>query len=163
MECDGQRLEIEATETGVRVGSLEADAHIDTVPGSERRHLRIGQAGIALSARPTADGWTIEIGGRPICLAVEDERTHSIRALAPVPRGAPRREVRAPMAGLVLRLEVTEGQPVAAGSGLLVIEAMKMENELRAEAPGVVASIAVQEGATVNPGDLLLSFAEEVG
>ena len=62
------------------------------------------------------------------------------------------------MAGLVLRVEVSEGQHVEAGDGLVVIEAMKMENELRAEAAGVVASIEARVGTTVNPGDLLLTF-----
>jgi biotin carboxyl carrier protein len=46
---------------------------------------------------------------------------------------------------------------------LIVIEAMKMENELRAQGPGTVASIAAKEGETVNPGDLLLTFAAEDG
>ena len=65
------------------------------------------------------------------------------------------------MAGLVLRLEVSEGQHVDSGTGLIVIEAMKMENELRAQGPGIVASIAAKEGETVNRGDLLLTFAAE--
>lgn len=157
----GETLQVEATETGVRIGDRELDARIETVAGSTRRHLRIGDRGVPLAAQRVDEGWVIRIGGRAVRLAVEDERTHAIRELAPgLGAGAPR-EVRAPMAGLVLRLEVAEGQRVDAGTGLIVIEAMKMENELRAQGPGIVASIAAKEGTTVNPGDLLLTFATE--
>jgi pyruvate carboxylase subunit B len=157
----GETLLVEATETGVRIADRKLDAHIDTVAGSTRRHLRIGEHGIPLAARRADDGWVIGIGGRVVRLTIEDERTHAIRELAPgLGAGAPR-EVRAPMAGLVLRLEVSEGQHVDSGTGLIVIEAMKMENELRAQRSGIVASIAAKEGETVNPGDLLLTFATE--
>ncbi|UCG76071.1 MAG: biotin/lipoyl-binding protein [Gemmatimonadota bacterium] len=161
VEASGEVLQVEATETGVRIGKREFEAHIESVPGSDRRHLRIGERGIALAARSVGDGWLIEIAGRPVRLAVEDERTHTIRELAPAQRGAGSREVRAPMAGLVLHIEVVAGQQVEAGTGLVVIEAMKMENELRAEGSGTVATIAVKEGSTVNPGDLLLTFSGE--
>ena len=67
------------------------------------------------------------------------------------------------MAGLVLRVEVEEGERVQIGTGLLVIEAMKMENEIRAEAEGTVATIAVSEGQAVDPDDLLLAFVGEEG
>ena len=157
----GETLLVETTETGVRLADRELDAHIDTVAGSTRRHLRIGERGIPLAARRADDGWAIAIGGRSLWLSIEDERTHAIRELAPGIDAAAPREVRAPMAGLVLRLEVSEGQQVDSGTGLIVIEAMKMENELRAQGPGIVASIAAKEGETVNPGDLLLTFAKE--
>jgi len=159
----GELVEVETTETGVRIAGRVAHAQIESVPGSERRHLLIGERGVPLSARRTDGGWAVEIYGRTVELALEDQRTHAIRELAP-PHGlhAPR-EVRAPMAGLVLRVEVEEGQRVQAGTGLLVIEAMKMENEIRAEAAGTVATIAVAEGQAVDPDDLLLTFASEEG
>jgi pyruvate carboxylase subunit B len=145
VERAGQRLEVEATESGVRIAETELNAHIESVPGSQRRHLRIG--GI------------VRIGGRLLRLTVEDERTHLIRELAPAHGQGAVDEVRAPMAGLILRVEVAEGQHVEAGAGLVVVEAMKMENELRAEAGGIVERIAVEEGQAVNPGDLLITFA----
>lgn len=157
----GETFEVEVTDTGVRVGDRELDARIETVAGSTRRHMRIGDRGVPLAAQRAEEGWVIGIGGRTVRFTIEDERTHAIRELTPgLGAGAPR-EVRAPMAGLVLRLEVSEGQHVEAGTGLIVIEAMKMENELRAQGPGIVASIPAQEGSTVNPGDLLLTFAAE--
>ena len=155
----GELLEVEATESGVRIGGDELTARIESVPGSRRRHLRIGERGVALAAERADDGWIVRIGGRLLRLAVEDERTHLIRELTPSDGRRSAGEVRAPMAGLILRVEVTEGQRVEAGAGLVVVEAMKMENELRAEADGIVERIAVKEGQAVNPGDLLIQFA----
>ncbi len=61
----------------------------------------------------------------------------------------------APMPGKVARVLVTEGQTVAAGAGLVVIEAMKMENELRAPRAGAVLELPAREGQTVESGALL--------
>ena len=67
--------------------------------------------------------------------------------------------VTAPMPGLVRRVLVEQGQQVETGQGLLVLEAMKMENELRAEIDGQVHSIATRDGATVSKNDLLLEIS----
>ncbi len=63
------------------------------------------------------------------------------------------------MPGLVVRVLVAEGQAVAAGQGLLVLEAMKMENELRASGPATVARVGVQPGQAVEKGQVLVEFA----
>ena len=67
--------------------------------------------------------------------------------------------VRAPMAGLVLKVAVTAGQQVEAGADLMVLEAMKMENNIKAPVGGVIESISVQPQQTVNQGDLLVTIA----
>ena len=88
-----------------------------------------------------------------------DERTHAIRALsgaASAPAGpAP---LKAPMPGLVVRVNVAVGDEVAAGQGLVVIEAMKMENELRAAAAGRVKAVRVAVGEAVEKGQLLVEM-----
>ena len=71
-------------------------------------------------------------------------------------------EVRAPMPGLIVRILVDSGQEVEAGDGMLVIEAMKMENELKAEGAGLVEQIHVKPGQTVDKGDLLVSFESTI-
>ena len=65
------------------------------------------------------------------------------------------------MPGLVVRVLVDPGQVVSAGTGLVVVEAMKMENELVAETDSTVSSVEIQEGATVNQNDLLVTFTRE--
>ncbi len=67
-----------------------------------------------------------------------------------------RQTIVAPMPGKVVKLLVTPDQEVSAGQGVIVIEAMKMENELKAPGPGVVKEIRVQEGAGVGGGDVLV-------
>lgn len=75
---------------------------------------------------------------------------------AAAPAGAT--TIEAPMPGNIWKVEVKEGQAVKAGDVLIILEAMKMENEILAPNDGVVASIHVAEGAAVNGGDVLVSL-----
>ncbi|MCE2397612.1 MAG: biotin/lipoyl-binding protein [Gemmatimonadetes bacterium] len=64
------------------------------------------------------------------------------------------------MPGLVVRIEVKEGDEVEEGEALLIVEAMKMENELRATAAARVARVPVRPGQAVEKGQLLVEFEE---
>lgn len=75
---------------------------------------------------------------------------------APVSAGAV--EVKAPMPGNILDVKVAAGASVKAGDVLVILEAMKMENEIVAPQDGTVASINVHKGDTVNSGDTLVSM-----
>ena len=68
-------------------------------------------------------------------------------------------EVTAPMPGLVLRLEVKSGQTVKKNQVVMVMEAMKMENEIFAPCDGTITSVNVTQGQQLNAGDLLLTIA----
>lgn len=74
--------------------------------------------------------------------------------------GAQAMELRAPMPGKVLEILVQEGQSVEEGEAMLVLEAMKMENVLRAKTSGVVSSIGVETGAAVEKETVLISMAD---
>ncbi len=65
----------------------------------------------------------------------------------------------APMPGTILRVDVSIGASVAKGDTLLILEAMKMENEILAPSDGVVEQLNVSQGASVNPGDILVVLA----
>ena len=65
-------------------------------------------------------------------------------------------EIRSPMPGMVVRCEVSEGEQITAGDGLLVLEAMKMENEIRATHSGIVKKVLVNDRQVVDKGELLL-------
>ena len=67
--------------------------------------------------------------------------------------------VNAPMPGTILKVNVTQGQAVKAGTVLCVLEAMKMENEIMAPKDGTVAQVAVSKGSSVNTGDALVVIA----
>lgn len=156
---DGETVRVELTADGVRIGEEERKAEMAAVPGGAVRHLRLGKRGIRFTAHPREGGWTVEIGGRRFQVDVEDERARRIREMTgggPEARGAS--EIRAPMPGLVVRVEVEPGQEVEPGTGLVVMEAMKMENELEAERAGTVVSVDVEEGTTVEQGTLLVTI-----
>jgi biotin carboxyl carrier protein len=71
-------------------------------------------------------------------------------------KGEGRESIKAPMPGKVVRILVAEGDEVAAGQGLVVVEAMKMQNEMKAPRAGRVAAIGVKEHEAVNAGSVLL-------
>lgn len=70
--------------------------------------------------------------------------------------GAGSGEIKAPMPGRIVKVEVSEGDEVTEGQGLVVVEAMKMENEYKSPLNGVVKTVAVKEGDTVEAGTLLI-------
>ncbi len=154
--------EIDLEPDGARWGGEVHHVELAAIPGTSLRHLRVGDRGYRLAARKTDGIWHIEIAGRTLRLRVEDERTRAIRELtgAGTDEAGPS-ELRAPMPGLIVRVEVEPGQVVEAGAGLVVIEAMKMQNELRAPADGVVASIEVEEGQTVDRDRLLIRLERQ--
>ena len=103
--------------------------------------------------------YDLSIGGYRFAVEAMDERTRTIRQLA----GAAARPVGpahliAPMPGLIVRVNVAAGDVVSAGQGLIVMEAMKMENELRASAAGTVRRVAVAPGSAVGKGAILLEM-----
>jgi biotin carboxyl carrier protein len=140
------------------------DAAFDTtdlvrLPGTDVRHLLADGRSVTVVAHRGNGEWQLDVDGWGLRAQVVDERTRAIRAMtrqASGPQGP--KPVRAPMPGLVVRVEVETGDSVSAGQGVVIMEAMKMENELRAESDGVVAKVLVQAGATVEKGATLVEF-----
>ncbi len=103
--------------------------------------------------------WHLQVEGRVHQAEVLDpgqEFIRQARKAAGVGVGVP--ALKAPMPGLVVRVEVEEGQVVQAGDSLIIVEAMKMENELRAAASGVVTRIMAEVGAAVEKDTVLMEF-----
>lgn len=154
-------LEVELSGERILVDGQEVDAELVTLPGTPIRHLLANGRSHALVAHPgEARGtWDVQINGDRFAVEVVDERTRAIRAMtgaAAGPQGP--KPVRAPMPGLVVRVDVEVGQEVKAGQGVVIIEAMKMENELKAEAAGVVSRVLVTAGQAVEKGAVLVEF-----
>ena len=104
---------------------------------------------------PRSDGAAVVLDACRIPYVVADPRSLRSRSQA----GASQTGVRpiaAPMPGRIVRILVHQGESVAAQQGLLVMEAMKMQNELKSPSSGTVMRIAVEPGATVQPGQVLL-------
>lgn len=102
---------------------------------------------------PALGELTLHVGGRVFSTTVNGRSRRRV-AWAGATAGAQR--VVAPMPGKVLRVLVAAGDTVTAGQGLVVVEAMKMENELRSPKAGIVSNIDIQEGASVDTGRLLM-------
>ncbi len=100
-------------------------------------------------------GLAVHVGSTPIVVTVNGRRRWGRKDRTTGGGTGPRR-VTAPMPGKIVRVLVKAGDPVRARQSLVVVEAMKMENELRAGRDGTVAEIHVQEGASVEAGALLV-------
>jgi len=138
---DGQTREVDATPIRPGTWSLLLDGASFVVDLDKRRN------GVAAS-----------VGASEAMLQVEDA-LHRRLASAASPRGAARGEsIRAPIAGKVVKVLVAVGDTVAPGSPVIVLEAMKMENELVSERGGTVAQVAKQAGQAVDTGDLLVEL-----
>ncbi len=96
----------------------------------------------------------IWVGDQSYAAEVSDPRSLRNRKARAVARKGPRR-LMAPMPGKVVRFLVAENSPVEAGQGVVVVEAMKMQNEIKSPKQGLVLKLAVAEGAAVNAGDVL--------
>lgn len=118
--------------------------------------------GKVFSAHLESDQETIEINQGPNVFRaeVDDERAALLRQLARSESAAAGTvEIKAPMPGLVVRLAVQKGEAVTKGQSLVVIEAMKMENDIRSPASGVVATIHVAERTAVEKNAPLVTLA----
>jgi biotin carboxyl carrier protein len=112
-----------------------------------------------INVTPSPDGkLKLQTGSREFIAEVIDPRAWSGRRHGSV-EAEGRQQIVAPMPGKVVRLLVREGDRVEAGQGLLVVEAMKMQNEIRSPKNGAVERILVKEGQPVNAGDVLCVVA----
>ena len=143
---------------------VERDAMRWTFPITAGDHPGLAWSG----TRPIRYRWEPDLGGLSLDgwiheLRVESDAAHRASELRLASAGADTSAgVRAPMPGLVLVLEVAEGDPVVKGQGILIIEAMKMENEIRSPIAGVIRRLAVAEGDAVER-DVLLCVVEPPG
>ena len=153
---------------------IDGKAAALSVAGDRFEYQREGDSalGCQYSATPAGDGtWSILIDGRSYAVAilgagevsvngrvfhidVFDPRELRGRRSAADTSGP--QAVTAPMPGRVIRILVEPGQQVAADEGLIVVEAMKMQNEMKAPRAGRVAAVKTLAGATVSAGDILL-------
>ena len=162
VELNGERKRVSIDAGGVSYeGSEAVHAELVDIEASPVRIVRIGNEvhRVVVQRRPGRGEYWLWVDGYRFEVEALDERTRQIRdvsASSAAPTGpAP---VIAPMPGLVVRVNVEPGDAVQAGQGLVVMEAMKMENELRATAAGVVKSIEVEAGTAVEKGTLLVEL-----
>jgi biotin carboxyl carrier protein len=108
---------------------------------------------LEVTTEESTDGLSVRVNGHEFQVQVADSRSWR-RARGAGVELEGRQQLVAPMPGKIVRVLATVGQQVSAGEGLLVIEAMKMQNEIRSPKSGTVEKLA-REGQTVNAGEVL--------
>jgi pyruvate carboxylase subunit B len=161
VDVGGEEIAVEINGGDVRVDGTPVSASLEAITGSPMHLLRVGSRAERVGVWRQAErgSYRVALAGWQLPVMALDERTRTIRDLAVAAQSArgPAPLV-APMPGMVVRIGVTVGEVVAAGHGVLVVEAMKMENELRATATGRVVAIRAAAGQAVEKGAVLVEF-----
>ena len=142
-------------------GGPSEHTELSDVESSPVRIIRIGAQvhRVVTQKREGRGRYTLWVDGYRFDVEALDERTRAIRDLSAANAGpAGPTPVIAPMPGLVVRINVSVGDKVEAGQGIVVMEAMKMENELRATGGGTVKSVDVTVGTAVEKGTVLVTL-----
>lgn len=145
----------------VTIDAVNYQVDLRSIDGVSLYSLIIDDASYEMHVERREGIYYVQLGGDRFPVDVEQERLKKLKAM-----GGQRHEehagaaVTAPMPGLVVKLLVAVGDNVEAQQGLAILEAMKMENEIRAPRAGIVRTIAVTQGAAVNKDDQLLFIAD---
>jgi biotin carboxyl carrier protein len=160
VELDGREVVVEVEGDCVTVDGASYRVSLRAQSGTPLRVLTVDGRACTLAVHQLGRGrWSLGLAGERREAEVVDERARHIRSLASA-RGRTARSgtVKAPMPGLVVRVQVEPGQTVRPGGGLLLLEAMKMENELRAPSGGRVRAVLVEPGQAVEKGQALVEL-----
>jgi biotin carboxyl carrier protein len=161
VQTDDGLIELEFEEKGehllIRVGDRELTVDLRKVSEPSLFSLIIDNQSHEVFVDRRGDEYDVLVEGELHRMKVQDEWA---RRLASIQRRSKHVEgeltVKAPMPGIVLRVEVTAGDVVEQGQGLIVLGAMKMENQIKAPRKGIVKSVAVEPGQTVEQGRALV-------
>ena len=155
VEGKTHKLELNRDESGWQCAIDGEPMHVDAVL-TRRNVISLIVDGVAYEVKREVAGndQYVWVRSARFKTEVRDPRSLRSRRAAAGPGEGPQKLV-APMPGKVVRLIAKAGEPIEAGKGVLVVEAMKMQNELKATKSGTVQKIMVAEGANVNAGDVL--------
>ena len=161
VEVNGQRFTVDVQRDAAIVDGVKYRASMQRVAGTPVRILNVNDEvhRMVLRERVARGRYRLWLDGHRYDAEALDSRARAIRDLqASVAKPAGPAPLRAPMPGLIVQLRVKVGDTIEAGDGLVVMEAMKMENELRALAAGTVRAVHVTIGAAVEKGALLVEL-----
>ncbi len=161
VDVNGTRVEVGLHPDGVRVEGRLVPAHLADIDGTPVHMVSVGDEvhRVAVKRGETRGSYTLWLGAYKFTVEALDERTRAIRDLSDASeRASGPRPLVAPMPGLIVRVLVSEGDRVEAGQGLVLMEAMKMENELRSPSAGLVRTILASPGAAVDKGAVLVEL-----
>jgi propionyl-CoA carboxylase alpha chain len=142
------------------IDDVTYEARIDWEPGETIMYVTEGSERSAVQIERLQGGYELRHGGAQVVATVRSPVAAALAALMPV-KAPPdtSRLLMCPMPGLVVSVNVTEGQDVKSGETLAVVEAMKMENVLLAERDGIIKKVNVKKGDSLALDDVILEFA----
>lgn len=154
-----EKVRVRRTDGGYEVVVGEQTYQVDALAVRDGiRSLRIDGAQHEVSVRRKGEDWSVVSHHGAVTVSVTDPLTHLANQTRGGKGGRRQQRVDAYMPGRVVTLLVQEGDEVTAGQGILVLEAMKMENEIRAESEGRITKIHVQPGQAVDAGNPLFEM-----
>ena len=150
-----RRLELEKSADGWECRLDGQPVQIDAViPRRDVLSLLVNGRAYEIKREQTVTDLHMWVGSARFAVELRDPRALRSRQKAGGDEKGPRKVV-APMPGRIVRLLVAENSAVEAGQGIVVVEAMKMQNEIKSSKKGVVKKMSATVGAAVNPGDVL--------
>jgi propionyl-CoA carboxylase alpha chain len=161
----GERFDLTVEDVDGGIAVAFADGTVWPVesgwrPGQPVWTGTVGGAPIAVQVRPIPNGFALSHAGAGAMARVYTRREAELAALMPEKVAADTgKQLLCPMPGLVKSIAVAQGQEVKAGEPLAIVEAMKMENVLRAERDGTVSKIHAKEGDSLAVDAVILEFA----
>lgn len=156
---EGKEFEVEVVdEKHIRIGGRLLTIDFESVNGQPVFSVIIDGKSYESFISEGDEGWQVLMRGRQYQITVEDEREKRLKAAAGggVAEGG-EFNLKAPMPGLVVAIPVAEGQEIKKGQVLIILESMKMQNELKSPKDGVVERIRVKAGESVEQKQALLS------
>lgn len=157
---DDKEYEIEVVDDRhVRIGGRLLEVNFESVSGQPVYSLILDGKSYESYVYPGDEGWQVLLRGRQFQVKVEDEREKRLKAAAGggVAEGG-EFHLKAPMPGLVVAIPVSEGQEVKKGHVLVILESMKMQNELKSPRDGTISHIKVKAGESVEQKQILLNM-----
>jgi biotin carboxyl carrier protein len=152
-------IEIDGDSLAVKLNGRQVAIDHRFLRGGKLHSILADNAGFEFEIIRSNGGIDIWHGSGQLYAEVVDQKTDRLRQMmGSSAAGQTASSLKAPMPGLVVKVEVEAGQRVNKGDGLVIVEAMKMENELRAHAPGVIKEVRVEPGQAVEKNQVLIIF-----
>lgn len=154
-----EKVRVRRNDGGYEITVGDRIYQVDAAPAKAGVYsLLIDGAQHEVSVRPREEDWTVTGRHGTATVSITDPLTHLAAQTRGAKGGKRHRKVTAYMPGRVVAVLVQEGDAVTAGQGIVVLEAMKMENEIRTEHDGTIAKVFVQPGQAVDSGNPLFEL-----
>jgi len=155
---DGKEFEIEIVdERHIRIGNRLLEVDFESVSGQPVFSLILSGKSYEAFVYQSDEDWEVLIRGRQYQVKVEDEREKRLKTTGGSGITDGEFHLKAPMPGLVVTVLIEEGQEVKKGQVMLILESMKMQNELKAPRDGIMGRVRVKAGESVEQRQTLLS------